>query len=211
MPGLDVDLADVDHPLLAECCRLAPVSPAGQKRILSIARPLVYRLRVSDYRGATWMDQGHAVLWLCGARRRQEGSEEDAYAWFSALDERGELLPNDDDMIRYRAEGALRVYKLLQSELFKHADDALAGEGSERMIDLGGMLPCRLLIRGRGVREIWCALSLRSCDGSFVKEELRDVLFADLGQHLGAEICEPRYDWPIGQLNLFEAVRLFLR
>ena len=56
LPELAVDLGELDHPWLAELRRIAPQSPTGQKRILSIAEPLVYRLRVSSERGATWID-----------------------------------------------------------------------------------------------------------------------------------------------------------
>jgi len=75
LPGLDVDLGEIDLPLLEEIRRLAPMSPRGQKRILSIDQPLVYRVRVSDFRGVTWVDEEHDTIWLCAARRREEGSE----------------------------------------------------------------------------------------------------------------------------------------
>jgi hypothetical protein len=69
LPGLDIDLGDLDHPLLEEARRLAPTSPQGQKRILAIDHPLVYRIRVSDYRSVTWVDEEHDIVWLCAARR----------------------------------------------------------------------------------------------------------------------------------------------
>jgi hypothetical protein len=103
LPGLDVDLGDIDHPLLEEVRRLTPTSPRGQKRILAIDRPLIYRVRVSEYRGATWGDDERDIVWLCAARRRQEGSDEDAYSYFEDLHEQGNLLPADDDYLRDRA------------------------------------------------------------------------------------------------------------
>jgi hypothetical protein len=66
LPGLDVDLGALDHPLLGEVRRLAPTSPQGQKRILAIDHPLVYRIRLSGYRGVTWVDEEHDIVWLCG-------------------------------------------------------------------------------------------------------------------------------------------------
>ncbi len=50
VPELDVDLSDLGHPILNELRRVAPTSPKGQKRILSIDNPLVYRIRVSSRR-----------------------------------------------------------------------------------------------------------------------------------------------------------------
>lgn len=41
LPGLEVDIGDLDHPAIAETRRLAPTSPANQKRILSIEHPMV--------------------------------------------------------------------------------------------------------------------------------------------------------------------------
>lgn len=94
LPGLDMDLGDIDHPLLEEVRRLAPTSPQGQKRILAIDHPLVYRIRVSDYRVVTWVDEEYDIVWLYAARRREEGSEEDAYRYFQHLNELGEPAPH---------------------------------------------------------------------------------------------------------------------
>jgi hypothetical protein len=94
LPRLDVDLGELDHPWLDELRRTAPTSPTGQKRVLAIAHPLIYRLRVSSSRGATWVDEEHSIVWLCAAGRREEGSDEDAFAWFADLHTRGALLPS---------------------------------------------------------------------------------------------------------------------
>ena len=56
LPGLRVDLGEIDDSWMDELRRIAPISPQGQKRVLSIAHPLVFRLRVSSFRGATWVD-----------------------------------------------------------------------------------------------------------------------------------------------------------
>lgn len=42
---VEVDLGGLDHPLVAEARRIAPSAPRGQKRVLSIEHPLVYRIR----------------------------------------------------------------------------------------------------------------------------------------------------------------------
>ena len=78
LPPLDVYLGALDHPALREVRRLAAESPIGQKRILAIDHPLVYRMRVGGDRGATWVDDERNVLWLCALRRRQAGSADDA-------------------------------------------------------------------------------------------------------------------------------------
>lgn len=212
LPGLDIDLGDLDQPLLEEARRLAPTSPQGQKRILAIDHPLVYRIRVSNYRGVTWIDQEHDIVWLCAARRREEGSEEDAYRYFQHLNELGNLLPTDDDYLRDRAEAAIRLQRGLTAELLGLVDLALATAGNEYRQDLGGWFPCRVLVlEAGGVQEIWCALGTRAADGTGIKPGLRDLLFAALAQHVAPALFEPRSDWPTGPVSWAEVVVLGLR
>lgn len=110
LPPLNVDLGELDHPFLRELRRIAATSPQGQKRILSIAHPLVYRLRVSNERGATWLDDTKEIVWLCAAQRREDDSDDDAYHYFAQLHAAGTLLPGADDDLRDRAEVALRLH-----------------------------------------------------------------------------------------------------
>jgi hypothetical protein len=211
LPALSVDLGAIEHPWLQELGRIAPTSPTGQKRILSIAHPVVYRLRVSTERGATWLE-GDEVLWLCAVRRREDGSDDDAFEWFAQLHASGRLLPSDDDHLRDQAEEVLRLHRRLSSELLELTDRALATSGTECAADLDGWLPTRILvIRGVGVEEVWCAISVRASDGTFIRPELRDVLFASLEAHVAPAVFEARDDWPSGTLAWYEAVRLGLR
>jgi hypothetical protein len=212
IPGLDVDVGEIDHPLLEEVRRLTPTSPKGQKRILAIDRPLIYRVRVSEYRGATWVDDERDIVWLCAARRRQEGSDEDAYSYFEDLHEQGNLLPADDDYLRDRAEAAIRLQRGLTAELLALVDQALATQGTEYRQGLSAWLPCRVFVlESGGVQEIWCALGTRATDGTGVKPQLRDLLFAALEQHVAPALFEPRSDWPTGPVDWAEVVVLGLR
>lgn len=212
LPGLDVDLGEIDHPWLDELRRTAPTSPSGQKRVLAIARPLIYRLRVSSSRGATWVDEGRGIVWLCAVRRREEGSDDDAFAWFADLHTRGALLPSMDDRLRDLAETAIRLRRGLTAELLQLADEATSRQGAELTADLGGHIPCRVLVRrGGGVNEIWCALSRRGRDGRHIRDQVRDILFAELEDHFPDAIFEVRSDWPTGRLEWWEVVRMGLR
>ena len=212
LPGLDVDLGtDLDEPLLDELRRVAPHSPAGQKRILSIDHPLLYRIRVSAHRGATWVDEDDEIVWLCAARRREDGSADDAYAWFADLHARGELLPSADDRLRDRAEAAIRLQRGLAAELLHLFNRAHAEKGTEQRADLGDWLPCRVLVIGGEVEEIWCALSVRAANGAGVSSVVRDLLFATLERHVAPAVFEVRTDWPTGPVEWFEVVRLGIR
>ena len=212
LPWWDVDLGEIDDPWLEELRRIAPTSPQSQKRILSIEHPLVYRLRVSTYRGATWVDEEHGIVWLCAVQRREEGSEDDAFARFADLHAKGQLLPSEDDRLRDAAEAAIRLHRALTAELLQLVADALSHPGTETEADLGEYLPCRVLVQGGGgVDEIWCALSSRTRDGNHILDRLRDLLFAELENHFPDAIFEVRSDWPTGQLEWWEAVRMGLR
>jgi hypothetical protein len=212
VPPLDVDLGDVDHPFLTELRRVTPTSPQGQKRVLSIDHPLVYRVRVSRDRGVTWVDDERSVVWLCAARRREQDSDSDAYAYFAELHSASSLLPDDDDRLRDRAEAVIRLQRDLTAGLLDIVDRALVQANVEQRVDLGGWLPCRVLVvDGAGLEEIWCALSVRAVDDAHVSAALRDVLFAGLDVHVAAVASEPRVDWPSGEVEWFEVVRLSLR
>lgn len=212
LPGLDVDLGEIDDPWINELRRIAPRSPLGQKRILAIAQPLVYRLRVSSARGATWVDEEHGIVWLCAVHRREQDSDDDAYAWFVRLHADGRLLPSEDDGLRDRVEAVIRLQRGLTAELLQLVDDALSETGTELTAELGDYLPCRALVRrSRGVEEIWCALSSRATNGTHVSDRLRDILFAGLEDHFPEAIFEVRSDWPTGEVGWWEVVRFGLR
>src|SRR5919108_972390 len=98
IPPVEIDLGTLDHPLVAEACRVAPTAPRGQKRILAIEHPLIYRLRHGRWRGATWLEIDEGRFWLCAAAQRAAGSADDAYEHFLALHDAGQLLPDDDDL-----------------------------------------------------------------------------------------------------------------
>ncbi len=196
---------------MAELRRIAPTSPTGQKRVLAIAHPLVYRLRVSSERGATWLDEG-GIVWLCAVRRREEGSDEDAFAWFVELHTAGRLLPNDEDRLRDDAEAVLRLFRRLREALFQLVEEARDDPATAHATDLDGWLPSRVLVQqDDGFEEIWCAISVRAVDGNFIRAKVRDLLFAALEQHLAPVLFEARSDWPTGDVGWFEAVRLGTR
>ena len=73
IPPLEVDLGALDHPLVAEARRVAPAAPRGQKRILAIEHPLVYRLRHGRWRGATWLESDEGRFFSAPARNGRRG------------------------------------------------------------------------------------------------------------------------------------------
>lgn len=80
-----------------------------------------------------------------------------------------------------RAEAVIRLQRGLTAGLLQLVADALSRRGTELAADLGGYLPCRVLVvDSGGVEESWCALSGRAADGAHVRDRLRDVVFAAL-------------------------------
>lgn len=158
------------------------------------------------------MDEQRGIVWLCAAHRREADSDDDAYAYFLALHDAGNLLPDDDDRLRDRAEAAVRLQHVLTTHLLDLVDQAFSETGVEHRGELADWLPCRLLVlEGEGVEEVWCALSVRGTDGAFVPEPMRDLLFVALERHIEPTELEARNDWPSGDVEWFEVVVLGLR
>lgn len=211
LPELAVDLGDLEHAWMDELRRIAPQSPLGQKRILSIAHPLVYRLRVSNERGATWLDP-EEIVWLCAVERREDDSDDDAFVYFVELHGKSHLLPDDDDRLRDDAETATRLHHRLVDDLVHLTDRALADRDREHHDQLAEVLPARVLvIETGGVTEVWCGISVKTTGEAMVKPVVRDLLFVALEDYLQLEVMEVRHDWPNGDVPWFESVRLGLR
>lgn len=210
LPPVEVDLGGVDHPLVAEARRLAPTAPRGQKRILSIEHPLVYRLRHGRWRGATWLETDAGRFWLCAGALRDEGSGDDAYEVFAGLHAAGRLLPDADDELRDALERNARIIDDATAAIREALDDALAARGRDVAVRFGDLIDARLHVPASG-DEIWVAIATQAVDGRFVDERLRDVLFRLVFDAAGAELWEPRADWPSGELAWFEVARLGLR
>jgi hypothetical protein len=210
LPTVDVDLGTVEHPLMDEARRVAPAAPRGQKRILAIDHPLVYRLRHGRWRGATWVEEDAARFWLLAGAQRESGSREDAYGVFVALHEARHLLPTHDDRLRDVFERDARVLAAARAEARPALEAAAAAPDSDLLIRFGELVDARLLLSASG-DEVWIAIATRAADGGFMAEGLRDLLFAIVFDAAGAEIWEVRPDWPSGPLEWFEVARLGLR
>jgi hypothetical protein len=209
-PPVEVDLGRLDHPLLGEARRVAPTTPRGQKRILSIGRPLVYRLRHGRWRGATWLEADAARFWLCAGAQREDGSGEDAYELFTALHQTGRLLPDGDDRLRDALERNARIVGNAVDSIASALAEAFDHRDRDVTVSFDGLIDARLHVTALG-EEVWVAIATQAADGRFVEERLRDVLFGVVLAAAEAGMWEPRADWPSGALAWFEVARLGLR
>lgn len=210
LPPVEVDLGGLDHVLVGEARRLAPTAPRGQKRILSIEHPLVYRVRHGRWRGATWLESEAARFWLCAGAQREEGSGEDAYEQFAALHRAQRLLPDKDDLLRDALERNARIIDAASNSIDSALAEAFDRRGHDVAISFADLIDARLHVAASG-EEVWVAIATQATDGRFVEERLRDVLFGLVLTAVEAELWEPRADWPSGELAWFEVARLGLR
>jgi hypothetical protein len=209
IPPLDVELSDIDHPLMEQARRIAPDAPKGQKRVLAIDHPLVYQVRHSRWRGATWLEAAQRRLWLLAGAQREEGSDDDAYEHFDALHTAGKLLPTPKDELRDDAEKALRLTRAARGSAPSAIATALGRVGEDVPIVVDGRIEMRL--HATAPDELWIAISTRTTDGATVDEPVRDVLFALFLDEAHAVEVEERGDWPTGEpLPWFEVARFAL-
>jgi hypothetical protein len=209
LPPVEVDLGNLEHPLVGEARRIEPAAPRGQKRILSIERPLVYRLRHGRWRGATWLEGEAARFWLCAGALREEGSGEDAYEHFTALHGAGRLLPEDDDRLRDELERNARIIDAAAGSIAAVLADAFDHCACDVTTCFGQLVDARLHVTAPG-EEVWVAIATQATDGRFVEERLRGVLFGLVLDAAEAVLWESRADWPLGELEWFEVARLGL-
>jgi hypothetical protein len=140
------------------------------------------------------------------------GSRDDAYEAFVALHEAGEPRPTEDDQLRDVFERDARVLAAARAEAPPAlvAAAAAAAPETDVVIRFGELVDARLLLSAAG-DEVWVAIATRAADGAFVADGLRELLFVIVFDAAGAEVWEPRPDWPSGPLEWFEVARLGLR
>jgi hypothetical protein len=207
LPGIDDELL-ADHPIIKELGQRAPTAPAGLKRILSIASPLVYRLRRGRHRGAVWPDDEHALFWLLAHGVRKEGSHDDPYERFGRLHRAGRLLPTDDDAARISLECASRLLREMQREIPALVAAARSRPGVALAAEVARDVPIRLLwVPGAGVAELWVAVGTVSASGVDTSSRVRDMVFALVERAAGPGEWEATVQWPQGALAWFEVAR----
>lgn len=213
LPASDTDLGQLDHPLVEECRRLAELAPRGQKRILSIDNPLVFRVSHGRWRGASWVDEDHKLFWLLAAEQREEGSLDDAYLHFESLHDSNKLLPTRDDYLRDRVEEGSRVLAAIRAELPEALDSAREGPGTDHTVLLLEQVEAVIHVQSEaGIETIWIAISALDTKGDVVNVRLRDLIFVVAEDILGDAEWEWTAEWPNDrELRWYEVARLALR
>jgi hypothetical protein len=214
IPPLEVELGSINEPTIGEARRLAPDSPRGQKRILGIKSPQIYRLRHSDLRGATWVDRND-VLWLLAVERRKEDSENDAYEYFTELHRKGQLLPTEDDELRLQAEEAATFMLAIREDVVALCTEATFNLEFNLPFDqariLANRIPARIRAVPGDVHEIWLAISVRDVAEVYYPPQWRDLIFAAVEQELQPDEWEWATEFAGVALVWHEIGRLYLQ
>lgn len=213
LPPDTVDLGALEHPLMGEALRLAPELPKGQKRIESIAAPLVYRLQQGQYRGATWIEKDFSptpILWVLASALRREGDTADAFSHIDRLHNTGRLLPSAGDYRRLRVEATARLFDRAVDDLRRLLQTARALPNTEHVAELADCVPARAyVVVEKDFEELWFAQEVNKTEAPV---HLRTVLFAAMAEMVGSAEMDVVYSWPTGgTLTRFEVARFWLR
>jgi hypothetical protein len=143
LPSARTDLGTISHPAMDETRRVAPTTPDGQRRIVGLTQRMVFRLRHSRWRGATWHYHEHGIVWLLAYETREQGAHDDAYEYFLSLEAAGRLYPTDQDYLRDKLDENVREQAQIEMEAVSHFNSARSSPGVE--------IEARLLGRMRAV------------------------------------------------------------
>ncbi len=90
-------LRPVAHLLIEKFHELRGQAPDGGEGISGLRDRPCKSLHASHYRGITWYDQQHDVVWLLAAHIHREGSHDDSYQVAIELERAGGLYPSAQD------------------------------------------------------------------------------------------------------------------
>jgi hypothetical protein len=76
VPGAEVPLDEIDHPLLAKATEQF-ASDVRHERIRSIDDQILFKVKVQRWRGAVWTEDD--LPWLVAGGLREDGSGDDFY------------------------------------------------------------------------------------------------------------------------------------
>jgi hypothetical protein len=144
VPDLGVRLSNVEHVLVVKAQQIPQLAEIrSAERIRSLTDRVWLKAKTSSWRGAVGelakelppqIEQFHQDCWLCAAGRRQEGSAQaDFYAVLTSRAYTNGpqscstdfLLPNDWDVRRLLAEGAVIAQSVLSKLVLQAAADSL--------------------------------------------------------------------------------------
>lgn len=142
-------------------------NPEGAEttRLPSTTGVVVFNLHVGRWRALTWHDQDDDIMWLLGAGWHESGSIDDAYAVLKRRDERGDLLPTEQDYLDILPPASPDfISRVIEqcSELMARAHERPNEEVRTfigDVVDASAMVEL-VVIAAEQLREIWIAIRL---------------------------------------------------
>jgi hypothetical protein len=158
LPSAHSSLDQVEHPLLTKAREQFAVPDTAHERIRAIDDVILFKAKVSRWRGAVFVDEPDADpdSWLVAAGTREDGSPDDFYSLlhqrtqaarqrYNAEHDRplitdthcAHLLPNQDDHDRFRLEATVR-FAIRLRRVIKDLVRGSLYDGHEHAMDLAG-------------------------------------------------------------------------
>ena len=201
IPPIDEPLDRIEHPLLAKAREQFADDNAPHERICAIDDQVLFKVKVQRWRGAVWTEE--QLPWVVAAGSREDGSQGDFYKALEnqAVRARAEynkthtsslpgstyvtdLLPEQDDRLRYRLEEVARF----RTDLITTVRELTAGslhDGHEHAADYPNFR-LGLLVRADEGHETYVAVRIT---GS-VPADLTAVILRNVPG------CDPQSWWP---------------
>jgi len=92
--------------LTAKFLELRGQAPDAGESISSLRARDCRSLQGSRYRGVTWHDREHDIVWLLAAHIHRDDSHDDSYAVAAALEDAGRLYPTMEDYAAFAGRSA---------------------------------------------------------------------------------------------------------
>lgn len=142
---LPADEYQDQHEVVRGFVALRGQNPRGQETtVLPVTKATVWNLHVGRYRGLTWFDKRHSVVWLLGVGWHEQGSRDDAYEVLKARDSTGDLFPKAADY-RCLVPSSERFARDLLVAPVEAIRCALDNPGEEIIRTIGGVLEVSVL------------------------------------------------------------------
>lgn len=157
----------LDHEVCRAFVEKRSQSPFGAEKLRPITTNAeVYTLHAGRWRGATWHDADHNVVWLLGCGYHRSGEHTDVYPYLKDLDAKAELFPTAED---YEIFFELQDYtfaRALVEEVPAILEWARGQSGTEIVALIADRIRIGVVFEIAGEIEVtWLAVSMRLLPG----------------------------------------------
>jgi len=151
----DLDIAEwtplgdlcATHPVVSKFVELRSADPTGQEHLRGVRFALPsYSLHAGRFRGITCPDEEYAVVWLVHAGVHRSQDRSDPYRAAVALNDRGRLMPTEDDYRRLFERRNELAVPMLVSRLTATLAEARSRQNAHQSVLLPGGVTVSLCV-----------------------------------------------------------------